>query len=206
MVASPSIYTNDIRTIVPWRVGGLVGNVLAINARGPGSSLASAQGNRFSDGQFAWICKYLPVIISYLSSVCVRLSVCMFTFQHCGILNALLCSSFLPALTCLLCLVYFGYRLSLFVISYLISCYQCCPAWQLFACHCNSLRSVNIKTFGVRKLESLHGYHAALFAWSHTFRPIHFTSTSTCYRQTDEQTDRYTLWVNNSIYCARLLV
>jgi len=33
-------------------------------------------------------CKYLPVIISYLSSVCVR-SVCMFTFQHCGILSAL---------------------------------------------------------------------------------------------------------------------
>ena len=31
----------------------LSGNVLAINTRGLGSSLCSAQGNRFSDGQLA---------------------------------------------------------------------------------------------------------------------------------------------------------
>jgi len=39
----------------------------------------------------------------------------MFMFQHCGMLSALLCISLLPVLTCLLCLVYFGYRL--FVMS-----------------------------------------------------------------------------------------
>jgi len=39
--------------------------------------------------------------------------------------------SVLPVLTCLLCLVYIG-LFGLFVIS----CYQCCPAWQLFTCHC----------------------------------------------------------------------
>ena len=32
-------------------VSGLVGNVLTFNARCPGSSLACAQGNQFSDGQ-----------------------------------------------------------------------------------------------------------------------------------------------------------
>jgi len=41
----------------------------------------------------------------------------MFMFQHCGIPSALLCSSFLPVLTCLLCLV----SISLFVIYRVIS-------------------------------------------------------------------------------------
>jgi len=36
-------------------------------------------------------CKYLPVIISYQSSVCVRRSVSMFMFQHCGIPSAVMC-------------------------------------------------------------------------------------------------------------------
>ena len=44
-------------------VGGLVGSVLATNARGPGSSLASAQweGIRFSDGQWDWTVNIYPL-------------------------------------------------------------------------------------------------------------------------------------------------
>jgi len=56
-------------------------------------------------------------IISYPSSVCIRRSVCMFTFRHCGILSALLCSSFLPMLTCLLYLFLTGYMYFFCVIS-----------------------------------------------------------------------------------------
>jgi len=49
-VSNTTVHSRLCRPCV-GRVGGLVGNVLAINAQGPGSSLAAAQGNRFSDGQ-----------------------------------------------------------------------------------------------------------------------------------------------------------
>ena len=47
----------------------LCGNVLAFNAGGPGfDGQAGAARNRFSDGNPAGYCTYLPNIISHLSS------------------------------------------------------------------------------------------------------------------------------------------